>query len=238
MSRNVNLLNPALRPARAWLSGSRMMLLWLLSLGLVVAASAWVAVRRDAALAEQRSLAQREEQATAEVKRISEELATRKGSPELIAALEQRRALLRTRTEVLEMLQGGALGDTTGHARYLRAFARQHREGLWLTGLTVTGAGDDIVLRGRTLEPEMVPAYLKRLGGEVSLRGHPFNRLQMARPEPPEVVQGRPPAQPEPWIEFLVATRAVAGPNATADEKFDPKPDAAPKGSYPAGSPQ
>lgn len=238
MSRNVNLLNPALRPSRAWLSGSRMMLLWLVSTGLVAAASLWVKTSRDAAFAEQHSLAQREEQVTADAKRMSDELAGRTGSPELIALLEQRRALLRTRTEVIEVLQGGSLGDTTGHARYLRAFARQHQEGLWLTALTVNGAGDDIVLRGRTLEPDMVPAYLKRLGAEASLKGHPFNRLQMARPEPAEVVEGKPVAPPDPWIEFLVATRAAGEAGSTADEKFDPKPDAKPKGSFPAGSPQ
>lgn len=226
MSHNVNLLNPALRPPRVVLPGAQMLLLWLVALGIAVAGSAWAVGSRNAARAEQQALAEQQEQLSEQVKSLSAELASRTASPELRAALAQREALLQSREEVLQLLQSGALGDAAGHARYLRAFARQHREGLWLTGLTVTGAGNDIVVEGRTLDAELVPAYLKRLGAEDSLKGHPFNRLQMARPEPGTDAAGQRVVAP-PWIEFLVATEA--GNGAAPSQSV---------GSSPAGSPR
>ncbi len=226
MSHNINLFNPALRPARVVLPGARMALLWLLALGIALAGSVWAVGSRNAARAEQQALAERQEQLAADVRRLSAELAARSASPELRATLSHREALLQSREEVLELLQSGALGDTAGHARYLRAFARQHRDGLWLTGLTVTGAGNDIVVQGRTIDPEFVPAYLKRLGSEESLKGHPFNRLQMARPDAAADPAGHRGAPP-PWVEFLVATEAGSG-----------APPVQRAGSSPAGSPQ
>jgi hypothetical protein len=226
VSHNINLFNPALRPPRVVLPGVQMLLLWLVALGIAVAGSVWAVGSRNATRAEQQALAERQEQLAADVKRLGTELAARSASPELRAALAQREALLQSREEVLQLLQSGALGDTAGHARYLRAFARQHRDGLWLTGLTVTGAGNDIVVQGRTLDPELVPAYLKRLGAEDSLKGHPFNRLQMGRPEAGAEAAGSR-GSPPPWIEFLVATEAGSGAPPTGSV-----------GSSPAGSPQ
>jgi hypothetical protein len=81
--------------------------------------------------------------------------------------------------QVFDTLQKGEFGNTKGYAEYMRAFSRQSVPGLWLTGFSIVGAGTDIGLMGRTLQPELVPAYLGRLRQEKSLRGKSFSTLEM-----------------------------------------------------------
>jgi hypothetical protein len=133
--------------------------------------------------------------------------AARRPSAGVQAQYQGKLVLLQAREDVIQVLRGGSLGNTEGHAAYLRAFARHWLEGMWLTGVTVVGAGNDIVVEGRTLKPELVPDYLSRLGREPVLKGHPFNRLQMRRPAPEPQGIGKPMLQPR-FVEFSVATEA------------------------------
>jgi hypothetical protein len=88
--------------------------------------------------------------------------------------------------QVFALLDGGALGSTNGYAEYMRAFARQITQGVWLTGFQIRGAGHDIVLQGRALQAELVPAYISRLSNEPVLQGKSFAALELQSP-PPEV---------------------------------------------------
>ncbi len=107
-------------------------------------------------------------------------------------------------------------------SEYLRAFARQTTEGLWLTGLSIAQAGNDIVIQGRTLDADLVPVYLQRLRRETALRGHGFESLSVSQPPPPPGSAGR---APPGYLEFRMATsdhdsatgtRAAAKPGSCA----------------------
>ena len=91
-------------------------------------------------------------------------------------------AELKSRSEVVAVLEGGALGNTTGYSEYLRAFARQSIEGLWLTGFSITGAGHRVVIEGRTLRADLVPDYLQKLNREQIIQGSTFAEMQMRQP--------------------------------------------------------
>lgn len=210
MSHQVNLFNAALLPARVWLTARHMALGWLLAAGAAMAVYGWQSVQGVRLASEASARAGRLHTLQSEVQALGVRLSALAPSPLLERELRDRRALLGAREAVLQALQGGGFADTGGHARYLRAFARQWLSGIWLTALSVRGAGQDIRLEGRTLDPALVPDYLRRLGGEAVLKGHAFNRLEMRRPAAPDAPAERS-ADPPRFLEFTVASEAQDG---------------------------
>ena len=81
------------------------------------------------------------------------------------------------------MLKSGALGNTEGYSEYMRAFARESINGLWLTGFNITGDGAQMSMRGAVINPQLVPSYIQRLGKEKVMRGKTFSTLQMQQPK-------------------------------------------------------
>jgi hypothetical protein len=84
---------------------------------------------------------------------------------------------------VLTMLKSGAIGNTQGYSEYMRAFARQSINGLWLTGFDIIGDGTQISLSGAVVNPELVPSFIQRLGKEKVMQGKTFSTLQMQQPK-------------------------------------------------------
>lgn len=180
MVQNVNLYDPSLRIQRDWLSAE--------SFGLSVA-GAVLAVALGAGLmrwqlheiegpARQTATAlQAQQEAIQELARRVDSL---RPDPRLIAEVASTQSTLQQRQEALKMLRAGGLGHEQGHAQTLQAFARQHVEGLWLTGLTLDRT--DMALRGRAMRPELIPVYVGRLNQEPALQGRAFRALDIARP--------------------------------------------------------
>jgi Tfp pilus assembly protein PilN len=81
--------------------------------------------------------------------------------------------------QIINTLKSGAVGNTTGYSEYMRAFSRQVVQGLWLTGFKVTGDAAQISLSGGVVDPELLPAYIQRLGRESIMKGKTFSTLKM-----------------------------------------------------------
>lgn len=114
-----------------------------------------------------------------------------------VANLEKQVA---ARLRVRDLMTRGLFSNTSGYSDYLVAFARQHVPGIWLTGFDITGAGENMRLQGRTVNPAQVPRYMQRLSGEQVLAGREFQVFVMSRPEKKD-------GQPEqPYVEFLFKT--------------------------------
>jgi hypothetical protein len=111
------------------------------------------------------------------------QFAPRQKSPALAAELAQAEVELKALHDVEAVLRGGVLGNTAGYAEYFRAFSRQNVSGLWLTGLTISGAGNDIGVQGRAMQPTMIPNYIARLTGERVMHGKTFASLDISRPD-------------------------------------------------------
>ena len=215
MSQQINLYNRALLPKVDVFSGRTVLLalggIAVLSL-LIYGWTAWDASR----------LAQEERQSQAqlntlqtEVTRLATEVAGRNPSPQLAAELESLDALLAGRNEVVAVLNSGILGDTKGVSEYFRAFARQTVDGLWLTGFSIVGAGNDISIEGRTLRAELVPGYVSKLRREDVLRGHTFGTLSVQKP--PEVLGAAAgPRKTAEFLDFRLASQAPGGIVAAA----------------------
>jgi hypothetical protein len=83
--------------------------------------------------------------------------------------------------ELIETLKSGAIGNTTGYSEYMRAFARQAVNGLWLSSFSITENATQMSISGAVLSPEQLPVYISKLNQEPVMRGKPFASLQMQR---------------------------------------------------------
>jgi hypothetical protein len=209
VSQQINLYNPALLPKPDAFSGKAILVTLstvCITLMVAYAASAWLAAR---AAARESISSGALAQIQSEVTRLSQEIGGRKPSTQLTAELTSLDALLAQRSEVIGVLKSGALGDTKGVSEYFRAFARETVDGLWLTGFTVVGAGQDISIEGRTLRAELVPLYIQRLGREDALKGHGFAALSV-QPPAEHNLNGETRKSAE-FLEFRMASRPADG---------------------------
>lgn len=215
MSRHVNLINPAFRKRREWLTATAALWTWGAVAAAMLAWQAGVAHQTRGLSAQSRQVAAALKTQQAKLLEISERLAGQKKDPRLeqeLAVLEQRVA---ARQEVLRFLQAGELGQTQGFSAELAAFARQSTEGLWLTGVTL--GGDELTLEGRALAPELIPAYLQRLSREPALRGRAIAGMQVALPKPADEAKA-----PPQFVEFRVSNRPVESSDVLGGSNADP----------------
>lgn len=179
MTRQINLYNPALRIKRQTLTARRL-LAGLGVLVLLIAGYASVLRWQNAQLSnESKAVAAELRQRQEELARVSGELSQRKVSKPVEAQLVRAEALLKGREQISKALESGALGSTEGFSEFLRAFARQTAPGLWLTGLQIAEGGRTVTLEGRTLNPDLIPGYIKMLSMEPALRGRSFEALNV-----------------------------------------------------------
>jgi hypothetical protein len=203
MSQQINLYNPAFEQRRELLSLAGLAAGWSGALLLVVVAASIGSLRVSAFSAELQKEAAARTAAQAEMSRLSAQLAGRKRDASLAAEVDRLEAQFAGRNEIMQTLRDGIIGNTSGFSAYVRAFARQSFEGMWLTAFAVTGAGQDVVLQGRALRPELVPDYVQRLNREAVLKGHAFSELQMRRPDAKTAEADR---AALPFVEFRLAT--------------------------------
>lgn len=142
--------------------------------------------------------------------RFSREHSAQGASRALMDELTRTQQRLQQRQMLLADIQTGVGGDTDGFSRYLSALARQNVPGVWLTGVQI-GAKSDLVIKGRALESQMVPAYISALNRQEPIAGRRVAELQMtAKGEPAPAAAGAPgapaaPKGPVRYIEFSLS---------------------------------
>jgi hypothetical protein len=183
VSQQINLFNPIFLKQKKIFTALPMAE----ALGIIVAGALllnWYAAQNVSQLEQEAAagkalLAKREQRLTA----ARAQFAPRGKAPALAAQLTAAEAELKALHDVSSVLQGGALGNTAGYAEYFRAFSRQNVSGLWLTGVSINGAGNDIGVQGRAMQATLIPNYIARLTGERVMRGKTFASLDIGRPE-------------------------------------------------------
>jgi len=224
VSQYINLLGPAFRKQRLLLTLNRAVLLLAIVIltmaGMLVYDSYRVDGLREE-LASAQGLLKAQNVYTDRLKGDG----TQKGNIALDAEIQRLEVELKSARDSMGVLEGGALGNRDGFARYMLAFSRQALDGLWLTGFSVGGSGE-VAIRGRVVRPELIPAYIQRLNGEPALKGRAFAALEMHRPAPPPVVAAVPgkeaapekPAGPR-FLEFALATAEPEAAEPRGDKR-------------------
>lgn len=213
MSQQINLYNPQFEHKQQLLTARKMAAaLGVLVLGLgafgLFAGTRVARLQADAAASTQRL-----EQGRKRLAQVTAEFTPHATDARLAAELEEAQAEHDALQRVGDAVRRGDLGDTRGYADAFRALARQHVEGLWLTGVTVAGAGSEIGIRGRALDGTMVPGYLARLRNEPALQGRAVGSMQIgqAAPVKGKGADGKDTEAPAPYVEFsLQSAPAVA----------------------------
>lgn len=206
MTRQVNLLNPALvrrKPSFSALAMAQGLGVVVLGLALIYTAAAYYGAKLDRQAV---ALTERLKTEQARLEKITRALAPRQKSKTLEEEVKQLGAELAARADALETLRGsGVIGDTKGYSAYMRGFARQIVDGLWLTEFSIGAAGKEIAIGGRALEAELVPNYLKRLKQEKVMQGRTFDQLEMHLPKAEFAGPGKVP-EVAGYIEFTLGS--------------------------------
>ena len=185
MSAQINLYHPRFLKQHDPLTLVNVVIAVVALYAVLALAGGWIgtiaAQRKDAATLVEVQLKEVTDQVTAETAAAE----NRKPDPRLIAELQSIESLLERRGQIALLLESGSIGSTAGFAEYLRGFARQVPEGLWLTGFTIGSGGNDMEIRGSMLAAATLPEYIRRLGAETAFQGRSFASLTMTRAEPP-----------------------------------------------------
>lgn len=179
MSQQINLYNPLFEKKEKPFSARTMsQALALIAVGVatmhVYAAYQARSAERVAAQLGQQIIVQREQ-----VEKL-----TKAGAPTRSKALEAEIARLeaevKTRQTTLQALNTGELGNTAGFSEFLAALGRQAMPGIWLTSITIGNSGNDLLVQGRALRAELMPAFLRALNNEPMMRGRRVTELKLS----------------------------------------------------------
>jgi hypothetical protein len=212
MSQQINLFNPAFEQKKQLFTAATMALaVGVLVLGLA-GMGVYARLRVASLQREADAGAARLEQVQKRLAGVSAEFAPRQKDPQLAAELLDAEAQLGGLRRVSGIIAHGDLGNTQGFAEYFRALARQRVEGLWLTGVNIGAAGQDLGVRGRALDPALVPGFLGRLRNEQVMQGKPVGSLQIGEAAAIKTVgkDGKESAAPAPYVEFSLQSAAQA----------------------------
>ena len=181
MSQQINLFNPQFLEKKKYFSTVAMtQALGLIVLGL--AAFYGFALWQDRSLARQTGESGRAyEQQKQQFAKVSAELNPEKRETQLDQDLKNIEAAIALRHSLLRELGTGGSPGSAGYSEYLRAFARQTVQGLWLTSIQIAEGGAQLTMSGRALQADLVPVLIGRLKQEPVLRGRPLEALAITR---------------------------------------------------------
>jgi hypothetical protein len=203
MSQQINLFNPAfLQQKKVFTATAMAISLGVLALGLAAIGVA-AKLRADSLQVQAKAGAAQLDKSRKRLASVTAEFAPRQQDPKLAEELALAQGELGDLKDVAGVIERGELGNTQGYAEYFRALARQSVDGLWLTGVSIAGAGLDIGVRGRAMDPALVPGFLGRLRNERVMQGKPVGSLQIGEPAPLKVLKdGKETSAPAPYVEF------------------------------------
>jgi hypothetical protein len=136
-------------------------------------------------------------------------LAAQGSSKALEADIARLQREVSARQSTLNALATGELGQADGFSDFMAAFGRQAVQGVWLTGFTIGESGNDLLVNGRALRPELVPAYLNGLSRESMMRGRRVTELKLTAKAVPPSKSGA----PQRFVEFsFIAPLRLAEP--------------------------
>jgi len=220
VSQQINLFNPIFRQQKKYFSAATMVqALGLILLGTVLL-GAYTMYRSTRLAADAAAAHNQLAAAQTQMVQVSAAFPLPQKSPRLEAEIKAVEGELASLQKVSEVLQRRELGDTKGYAEYFRAFARQIVPGLWLTGINIHGAGAEIGLQGKALNPELVPAYIGKLRNEPVLKGKSFSTLEMGVPRQRVAAEKDGPAHESAagYINFSLRSSGMAEPGSNAGE--------------------
>ncbi len=179
MSQQINLYEERLRPRLELATARNVAAAALATLLLVAAMASWTAIDAKRKVATAAQSLQALQAAQEQLKAAAQKASERKVSPGLQNELSAAKAKLQAGQDVIGALEHGRLAESGQFSDFMQGFAKQAQSDLWLTGFRITDGGQEIEIRGRTLDAARVPAYVQRLDAIPVFQGRRFAALDM-----------------------------------------------------------
>jgi len=179
VSQEINLYESRLRPRREWATAGNLGVCLLLVLAVTVGTAVWTSRRAAQQAFVATALQAQVKDMQAKLTAAAKALAERRVSPALAGEVEQARALLAERSEAMRLLEADGRESAPGFSGVMTGFARLTRHDLWLTSFRLGQGGQEIEIRGRTLDASGIPGYVQDLGAQEVFRGRRFAALDL-----------------------------------------------------------
>lgn len=233
MSQQINLFNPIFLKQKKYFSALTMLqALALILLGSILLLG-YTTYALSSLSAEASTTAGQLDVTRAQLAKLNAIYGLKQKNKTLEDEIQKEESEVKSLQRVFDTLQKGEFGSREGYSEYLRAYSRQVVAGLWLTGFSIYGAGNEIELQGRALQPELVPAYINRLKRERVMQGKSFASLDMQVPQVETDVKddaaGGKRRVPAGYVEFNLRSSGI-----TQGAEVFPVPSAPLKESTPA----
>lgn len=125
---------------------------------------------------------------------------------QILDDIEKVEERLRASRQILAFVQNGELMGGQGYAHLLQAFSSKTMTGVWLTGIAIDDGGSDIEITGRSVAPELVPAYIKSLNTEKAFMGKSLGSLMLRAQQNSASADSARAAPAAPYIEFTLSS--------------------------------
>lgn len=216
MSQQINLINPALIKKKDFFTTANISLVYA-AFGLMLLVWYGYLYQQTKPLLTQRD--QVDTQLTAVQNRLTEMQLARQ--PQDNAALElQVKTLLKQKEQQAQLIkritQSGA-NTKHGVSQYMRGLARQTMQHVWLTGFDIDSEHHALSLTGRTLNADVLPKFIQKLGSEMVFAGQAFGGLQVRTPttnqlaNKAEITEAESEEEAAPYVEFELRALEVEG---------------------------
>lgn len=200
MTQQINLLDPRFREQKKHFSAATLALALALLLALSVGLQSLYARQNRALQATLSDTDRRVATLREQLVRFSNEYSAQGRSTALADETARVEERLRARRELLAgMRSGGGGGNVEGFSPYLAALARRTMNGVWLTGVEIGGKSGDLVLKGRVLDSDLVPAYIGQLNKEEPFAGRTITELRLT------AKSGKATSGPARFVEFSLS---------------------------------
>lgn len=175
----INLYLPEFRPRREWITAKNSAIALGLLLLTLTGVSVSSLINESAFAAEVASLKAQNDQ-------LQAELNTLKSKPDgqekkqLEQQIQTARAALSNRQRLAQVLEGESLGNTQGFSAQMLALSETVPAKLSVSQFSFAKGGRLLTMRGQSVAPDTVAAYLAGLRGHTAFAGAQFGQLQVA----------------------------------------------------------
>jgi len=180
---DIDLFDPALQRTRDVWTFRNLGLGLAAALALCALPAGWAQWQQAEAARQLREIEPQLQAARDEVKQLGAKVAGYKPDAALQRELETTEQRLQANAEVLAFLRKSQAPQYGEPGDWLRGLARRIPDGLWLTGFSFNAESGALELRGRTLDPRLIPEYVRRLKDEPAFQGRTFAALDIVDAE-------------------------------------------------------
>lgn len=217
MSQQINLLLPELRPKFDWMGLHVVLAAALAGLLLLVGMAQMQLMQLDRTKLEAASVGAQLAGLQQQLVSLGHSMGQRKADANLPEKISLEKTGISDRREVMAFVGIGQSTRAPDYSKVLKGLAEQRVEGVWLTGFRL--APSAIELRGRLLDPGLLPVYINRLNSDAVFFGRRFSALEMKGVDPAaeKAIDPKPEVRPvagRRYTEFVLRTDSIPAEKA------------------------